>query len=561
MHLQSVRRRWVGVVVSARSPSGLRVLTNPFVVAVPGGVNARTRLRPTPTEEAALERIGTHLGALYRETLVSRVGLGRVDAKAQSTWRTARKQSLTAQTSARWAGAITRTAVDSYRSGVRGLLAEAKTLRAATTTISARLAAPVAGSVPGARRPVRGYASTAERFEKSRRQAGLSDRLSAVERCLAAGAPRIVVGGGRLWHARHHLAQAGLSEQQWSQRWSDHRMFLTADGEGGQVGGNQTIRVDADDRLTLKVPGALVATLGSHLTLARPLSLETHRGEQWRERILARQALTYDITRDRRGRWYLDASWTYPSTPLPSLETLRTQPTLGVDLNAGHLDAAVIDEHGNVIGTPVRLGLDLAGRSTAGRDAQLRHAVTRLIHLARANGCASVSIEDLNFAEARESGRESMGRGRRGKTFRRTVAGIPTTRFRERLVAMAATAGITVIAVDPAYTSRWAKEHWLTPLRASDSTVDGHRAAAVVIGRRGMGHRARRKPFGPPARRRTRPGQSSGTAGPGAQHSRARATAAPRTLDVAGASDTSTRVRAASTVRAAPLLGREPTRG
>ena len=67
-------------------------------------------------------------------------------------------------------------------------------------------------------------------------------------------------------------------------------------------------------------------------------------------------------------------------------------------------------------------------------------------------------------------------------------------RFRDRLVQMAANAGISVIAVDPAYTSRWGAEHWLGPLRERVSPIaTGHHAAAVVIGRRALGHRARRR--------------------------------------------------------------------
>ncbi len=75
------------------------------------------------------------------------------------------------------------------------------------------------------------------------------------------------------------------------------------------------------------------------------------------------------------------------------------------------------------------------------------------------------------------------------------VAGIPTARFRDRLVQMAANAGLWVIAVDPAYTSRWVAEHWLAPLRerVSPAPVSGHHAAAVVIGRRALAHRARRR--------------------------------------------------------------------
>jgi hypothetical protein len=91
-----------------------------------------------------------------------------------------------------------------------------------------------------------------------------------------------------------------------------------------------------------------------------------------------------------------------------------------------------------------------------------------------------------------------MGRGSRGKQFRRTVSAIPTGNFRRRLVAMAAHRGLAVIAVDPAYTSMWGGQHWLPSLRTSHSKSFGpkvtrHHAASVVIGRRSLGIGARRR--------------------------------------------------------------------
>ncbi len=41
------------------------------------------------------------------------------------------------------------------------------------------------------------------------------------------------------------------------------------------------------------------------------------------------------------------------------------------------------------------------------------------------------------------------------------AAGIPTGKFRGLARQMAANAGLAVIAVDPAYTSRWGAGHWL----------------------------------------------------------------------------------------------------
>jgi hypothetical protein len=528
------------VSAGARTSAGLRVLAAPFVVAPPKGVRIRTRVRLAPGEEAALERIGVFLGGQYRATLADRIALGAVTGREQARWRAARKQALTGATSSRWAGAITGTAIDSYELGMRGLSAQLDSLTAAVNTIAARMAAPVGGEIRDSERPrarpVKGYKDEAERFEKSRRKGALEVLLAEATERRKQGRPRIVVGGGALWRSRHHLEQAGMTRQQWQWRWCDERMFLTADGEAGKKHGNETIRVTPDGVLMIKVPGALTGELGARLTIAAPVSLSTHRGGQWADRIAGNSAIRYDLHRDPRGRWYLDASWAYRDTPTVPLAVLQAQRTLGVDLNDGHVDAAVIDAHGNPIGTPVRLDFAITG-ATRHRDAQVRHVITRLVHHARTRGCSSISIENLGFTDARATGRETMGRGRRGKRFRRTVAGIPTGRFRTRLTGMAATAGLSVVAVDPAYTSRWGKQHWLPALKASDPTIDGHQAAAVVIGRRSLGHRARRKPVGPVTRQRTRDGQPTRPAGTATKASRSRVTTKPRAHDAAGPPD------------------------
>ena len=187
---------------------------------------------------------------------------------------------------------------------------------------------------------------------------------------------------------------------------------------------------------------------------------------------------------------------------------------MAVDVNHGHLAVAAVAADGNVLGTPGTIPLDLAGLPAATRDGRLRAAISSLIATARAHGARAIVIEDLDFAQARAEGRERTGsrpsRGRRGKDFRRAISGIPTGRFRDRLVQMAANAGLSVIVVDPAYTSRWGVEHWLAPLREHHPKATGHHAAALVIGRRGLGHRARRRATGnqPAPEEAARPAQA-----------------------------------------------------
>jgi IS605 OrfB family transposase len=336
----------------------------------------------------------------------------------------------------------------------------------------------------------------------------LRSRLAAAEEALAAGRPSITVAGKRLWRNRNHLDEAAMTEARWRACWDANRMFLTADGESGKAGGNETIRVDEAGRLRIKVPAALSAQFGSHLQIAAPVGF-SHRGSEWSERVAGRSAVRYDISYDPvKDRWYLDASWTRDVTAAPPpIDALRTGPVLGVDLNADHLACCRLDDAGNPVGAPFSIPVETAGLPASCRDGRVRAAITALLDHAHNHRCSAVVMENLDFADARATGRDTMGRGRRGKRFRRTVTGIPTGKFRTRLTAMAARRGIGVIGVDPAYTSRWGAQHWATPLQQQTSDpVTRHHAAAAAIGRRGLGLAIRRRPAGPRNGQRTASG-------------------------------------------------------
>lgn len=351
----------------------------------------------------------------------------------------------------------------------------------------------------------RGNRSANERFAKTRRLAVLRSRLIGAEDALASGRPSITVGGKRLWRNRGHLDEAGMNEEQWRAGWDAARTFLTADGESGKAGGNETIRVDEAGRLRIKVPAALAVQFGAHLDVAAPVSF-SHRGSQWAGRVAGRHAVRYDITFDPdRDRWYLDASWRQDvATPAPSIDALRTGPVCGVDLNADHLACCVPDGSGNPVGEPVTIPVDTAGLPASRRDGRVRAAITALLDTAAHARCTAVIIENLDFADARATGRDTMGRGQRGKRFRRAVAGIPAAKFRTRLTAMAARRGIAIIGVDAAYTSKWGAQHWAKPLRQQTSEpVTRHHGAATAIGRRGLGLTIRRRPAGPRNGQRT----------------------------------------------------------
>jgi IS605 OrfB family transposase len=479
-------------------------------------VRIRTRIHPTAQEAAAVTAIGELLGSVYRGELANRIRCGVLDREGHAAWRAQRKQALTAVSSSRWAGAITRAVEDQYQLGMRGLAAHVADLRAAVGVLAARcalrpgeLAPPddgVEASCSSGRRRRRGYRGAGERFSKTRRLAVQRDRLITSERALAAGRPSIAVGGKRLWRNRTHLEATDMTEQQWRDRWEAARLFLTADGESGKPGGNETIRVYEAGRLRIKTPAALVSQLGSHVVIGEPIRFH-HRSDDWKARISTRRAVRYDITFDpARDRWYLDASWKTTPEPAPELDELRHCRVLGVDLNDGHLATCVLDASGNPVGGPVSIDLITAGLRASHRDGRVRSAITAVLDHAQQHDCAAIVVENLDFSDARATGRETLGRGKRGKRLRRTIAGIPTRRFWDRLTGMAARRGLAVIGVDPAYTSKWGNQHWRKPLQqqtSDPSTVTAHHGAAAAIGRRGLGLAIRRRPAGPRNGQRT----------------------------------------------------------
>lgn len=470
----------------------LRTISPPFVVAPPSGARVRTRLVVTDTDAAVLVALGAHLGSLASKDLAERCRKGRLDALARAHSRRSRKRSPTGATSSRWAGAITRTSEDAFGLARRNLEAERRSLQARTARIRRRLSVPVAERG--------GYATRDERFQKQRRLQVLEHRLAVVEQRLSEGGVSVCRGGRALARAHHHLDEAGMTEDQWQRRWRAERLFLTANGEKDQRWGNLTIRWHPEERwVELALPKVLAHLANrphNRYRLSRPVAFP-YRGDE-----VAAQATTgavrYDIAfAPEKGRWYLNASWKIPTPEIPRLDQIRARRVLAVDVNAAHLAAMVVDPSGNALGRPLTVPLALAGLPTNTRNGHLRQAISALLARARANGCRAIVIENLDFTEARGVGRERSGnrpaRGGRGRSFRRLVAGIPTAKFRQWLVQMATNAGLVVIAVDPAYTSRWGAEHWLGSLRDVSVDASGHHAAALVIGRRGLGQRARRR--------------------------------------------------------------------
>ncbi|MDK3257748.1 hypothetical protein [Blastococcus capsensis] len=504
-----------------------------------------SRLRLTGWEQQLLAAVGAHLSRARATDLASAQRRDRAND---------RQKELSARFGihSRYAGSICVDNDAAVRAAKEQLWAHQRQLQAAVGRLERRTELPSKAAACGCskRRCERcgsGYATENERVMKRRRLDVLRGELAGVQRRRAEGRYGVCLGGVQLATTRHHFHDAGLNEQQWRRAWEERRAWFGCVGNAGVLGGNPCLSLRQDDQdrpgewfLTVSVPEPVQARFGcgSRVRLTHPVPLH-HRREELEERLHARRAvrLGVDFTTARRGREkvMLRIAWVRQAQPALTLQQARLGGLVGVDLNADHLAAARLDQDGNPIGRPIRIPLQLDGLPTTTRDARLREAITALLDFAATTGARAVAVEELGFTD--DTTREKHGRNRR---FRRLLSGFPTLAFRTRLAAMAATAELAVVTVDPRYTSKVGGRDWQrvltggpTATPALQTSVTRHEGAAVAIGRRALAHGLTAGPRGPERRsaphQRRRPGTRPAGRGDGSTSSHAAPVRAPGT--------------------------------
>jgi hypothetical protein len=172
-------------------------------------------------------------------------------------------------------------------------------------------------------------------------------------------------------------------------------------------------------------------------------------------------------------------------------------------------DAVVLVAVGEDLGRLA--GRDLAARCARGRGEPGRAVRKRALTAGSSSrwaGAITRTSQDQWAQATRNLGAERVGLRRRIGVIESRLA--VAVGARGRLAQMAANRGLWVVAVDPAYTSKWVGQHWQAPLNQQtppDVTVTRHQAAAVVIGRRSLGHGARRRPGMTDPHQRMGPGE------------------------------------------------------
>lgn len=247
-------------------------------------------------------------------------------------------------------------------------------------------------------------------------------------------------------------------------------------GSKDEAGGNQscTASVESDGSLALRVriPGALTELNNGlvHLVIHNVYFAYGH--ADLLEALHRDQAISYRFLRDKKG-WRIMASFERPDRRKAFSAAAGV---VGVDLNYDHLAVSETDRFGNLIH---RFSVPCVthGKTSGQRQALVRDAAVRIVEHARQAGKPLV-VEKLDFSRRKKE--LSLTDGPR---YARMLSSFAYGAVLQAIESRALREGVPVKAVNPAYTSvigriKYAKRYGVSP----------HHAAALVIGRRGMGY-------------------------------------------------------------------------
>lgn len=492
------------VNVTVSTPAKQRRIIRPgYLAPLPPKLTTKTRVKGSIKDGEVLFAVAEELGRLYRTTLAARLNTGkRFDSKADFN---SLQRDLTLSVPSRYSGTIALDVRQEYALAKRNTSAHRSLLRRRLENAKGReeiLRMRRIGS-PLPTRLAKVKLSAGLTLDGARRQVErLESRLRRVESELETGHFSVCKGSASLLRTRLHLDPSRFAgAEEWRREWQAERLYLACYGQMGAKWGNRLITIDSQGVCEIALPKdprfkQYDNTGRGRYRLDARIDF-SYQGAAWRAALAAREAIYYSFSYDPRvgrkgksgqGRWYLGATISTPTPPLPlaqSLPEARSGGVVAIDLNHGLLACRYVDANGNPASSVYDIELDWTGTHAKERLTCLGQELTKLCQWARAKGVRALAVENLDFADLKGK--------KRSRTTNQKLHGIPTAAFRHLLVAIAARHGLRVIACDPAYTSADGK-HWadVGPQR-QDYKLSRHQAAAICIGRRSLALALRRR--------------------------------------------------------------------
>ncbi len=298
--------------------------------------------------------------------------------------------------------------------------------------------------------------------------------------------PTLCYGSKKLFRAQFDLTGNGYdSHQHWLAEWRSHRSAqFTLDGNSSKEGGNQfaRLRKRADGRfdLELRLPKALahLATRtekagGVVISCVDLCDLSFNHGDDVIEDAMVRgQPVTVKFLRD-------DKSWKVMVSVDHKFEWKTPEfasGALGVDLNAGHVSAALVDASGNPVEV-YNFPCVTYGKSSDQAQDAVRKVAAKIAVLSKQLGVPVVS-ELLDFCEKKKALKD-----KNDARYARMLSSFAYSAFGKALSSACLRQRVALRRVNPPYTSiigrvKFARRYGLSV----------HEAASVTIARRAMGY-------------------------------------------------------------------------
>ena len=185
--------------------------------------------------------------------------------------------------------------------------------------------------------------------------------------------------------------------------------------------------------------------------------------------------LTYSIIR-KNGRYYLHCTFEYRIENKSNFLTKKTYGTIGIDFNKGFLTVSEIDRNGNLVKTDILKYRFGKGNKT---KSDLESCISKILKIALETG-KDVCFEDLNFKGTKS--KTTKGKTDKGKKYNNMLHSLAYSLYDKLITNMAFRNKISIIKVNPAWTSWIAKNKFCERMK-----LNIHIGASFVIARRGLG--------------------------------------------------------------------------
>jgi IS605 OrfB family transposase len=269
----------------------------------------------------------------------------------------------------------------------------------------------------------------------------------AVSRVTAIEDEGVLFGGKQAWK---DMQSGKLSKEEWQER-RNGQLYSRGDRTKS---GNPNIRV-VGDRLLVNDPSSRGRWLEGRLFIPA----------KWKPALDC-----YDVRLlYRDGKFEVKVSWAEPDTPkLPTVTG-----AIGVDCNPDGVAVVEVTKNDNLKHHQYEQEqrIQFAGRGK--RDYDIKQLAVRVVDAAK-EARKPLVVEKLNFSP------DSRKKGYR--KFRRTKANFIYRQMIDAIKSRAARESIPLVEVQPAFTSVLGNLKYAKPY-----SLNRHTAAALVIGRRGMG--------------------------------------------------------------------------